>query len=245
MWKDWLLGIEDSADHLDRLRGQLPEGVKNYCVIAIDIEDFDELVTEDQWGDRQLVVFAVRNVAYEILQNREGLGSRFLFASASQIYFLLLGGPCPRDVYESMIYEVRRWVRISISVGISGRAGEFAELPHAFAEAREALLNRWIYGSGLVHEHGELANTEGNGNAPGYPSELDEALVLALREGDGARARKRCAASSARYWSKTSFTRSFTGIAFSYYPPSFAMCTSRESPRWSSKMSLSLTNGFR
>lgn len=190
LWKDWLLGIEDSADHLDRLRGQLPEAVRDYHVIAIDIEDFDELVTEDQWGDRQLVVFAVRNIAYEILQNREGLGSRFLFASASQIYFLLFDGPCPRDVYKSMIYEVRRWVRISISVGISSRADDFAELPRAFAEAREALLNRWICGSGLVHEHGELANTEGNGNAPGYPSDLDEALVLALREGDGARARE-------------------------------------------------------
>lgn len=190
LWKDWLLGIEDSADHLDRLRGQLPEAVRDYHVIAIDIEDFDELVTEDQWGDRQLVVFAVRNIAYEILQNREGLGSRFLFASASQIYFLLFDGPCPRDVYKSMIYEVRRWVRISISVGISSRADDFAELPRAFAEAREALLNRWICGSGLVHEHGELANTEGNGTAPGYPSDLDEALVLALREGDGARARE-------------------------------------------------------
>lgn len=192
LWKDWLLGIEDSADHLDRLCGQLPEGVSGYHIIAIDIEDFDELVTEDQWGDRQLVVFAVRNIVYEILHAREDVGSRFLFANASQIYFLLHGGPCPRDVYELMIYEVRRWVRISISVGISGRTGEFAELPRAFTEAREALLNRWIYGSGLVHEHGELARTsEGNaGNAPGYPSDLDEALVLALREGDEERVRE-------------------------------------------------------
>lgn len=186
LWKDWLLGIEDSADHSGRLRQQIPEDAASFRVLAIDIEDLDELVTEDQWGDRQLVTFAVRNIVYEILNGCEGLSTRFLFGNSSQIYFLLMNAACPRQLYETIIYEVHRWVRISISLGISGETCHFEQLPHAFSQAREALLNRWIYGSGKVHEY-EGSSDEGK-DSSGYPSDLDAALVLSLREGEVQRA---------------------------------------------------------
>lgn len=188
LWKDWLLGVEDSADYTDRLLGQLPHGCTRFRIIAVEIDDFDEQVTEDKWGDRQLVVFAVRNIVYEILNGQHNKSCRFLFTNTSHIYFLFMNQPSSNDMYESMIYEVRRWVRISISVGISDEIGEFTQLPTAFYHAKEALLNKWIYGSGKVHDYGSLFTDVKQ--QPGYPNESDAAMVLALREGETDKAKE-------------------------------------------------------
>ncbi|MBU5445265.1 response regulator [Paenibacillus sp. MSJ-34] len=186
LWKDWLLGVEDAEEYMERLRGRLPADASAYRIIAVEIDDFEELVTEDQWGDRQLVLFAVRNIAYEILKGQPDLACFFLFAGGSHIYFLLVNEPCPQHVYESMIYEVRRWVKISISVGISGETKRFEQLTAVFAGAKEALLNKWIYGNGKVHDYNDLFF---NGQRQsGYPSDLDTALIVSIREGQTGKA---------------------------------------------------------
>ncbi|MEK5475494.1 response regulator [Paenibacillus sp. FSL R5-0407] len=188
LWKDWLLGVEDSADCSERLQSRLPADSANFRMIAVEIDDFDDLVTEEGWGDRQLVVFAVRNIVYEILNNNQEQSCRFLFANASHIYFLLLNPPpADNEVFIQLIREVGHWVKISISVGIGNQVAMFSQLPETFAQAKEALLNKWIYGNGQVYEY-RGAYDPGN-REPGYPHELDEALVLALREGNADKAK--------------------------------------------------------
>jgi len=189
LWKDWLMGVEETDDYPSRLREQMPAASSRYQIIAVEIDHFDELVTEDQWGDRQLVSFTVRNIVHEIFAREEKLSCRFLFAGGAQLYFLLVDEDCPLQLLELMIFEVKRWVKISISVGISDETDRFEKLPDLFGHAKEALLNKWIYGNGSVHAYSQLFLNDDL--QAGYPNDLDAGLVVAIREGRKDKAEER------------------------------------------------------
>ncbi|MDQ0059490.1 response regulator [Paenibacillus harenae] len=182
-WKEWLSSdLGESQEYMDKLRQQLPKQVTCYQLIALEIDRYDDLIMDDQWGDRQLVLFAVRNVVHEVLPELVAESSTFLFASGPQIYYLINDGLCTLEQSKRLMEEVRKWVKISISIGVSARLGDFMELPEGFRQAKEALQNKWIYGDGIVSLYEDVALL--NRKEPGYPTGLDEVIVRSIRTGE-------------------------------------------------------------
>lgn len=181
-WKDWLLEPEEGMDHREQLQRHMPLDASSYQILAIEIDRYDELITDDQWGDKQLVLFAVRNIVHEVMLKEKGVSFYQLFASGPQLICLAVNRECEQSDAQELIGEVRKWVKISITVGVSEATDDFKAIPAVYRQAVEALQNKWIYGDGIVCDFREL-NTKSN-EASGYPSEIDEAIVRAIRGGE-------------------------------------------------------------
>lgn len=181
-WKDWLMEAEESQGYADKLKEQMPAGAEELQIVAVEIDRFDDLIGEDQWGDKQLVAFAVRNVIQDIMAERPETQLLPLFANGSRIIYLLVGQPSGPDAAERLIQEVGKWVKISISIGLSGKSREFEELPALYRQATESLRDKWIRGEGIVCRYEDAAAFAKE--AQGYPAVLDEAICRDLRAGD-------------------------------------------------------------
>mgnify|MGYP001378607965 CR=1 FL=1 len=176
-WKDWLTGSEDTIEIANELQTYLPADINAYQMMTIEIDQYEELIMDDQWGDKQLVLFAVRNVVHEVMT--EKASSLFLFTEGSRLHFLILNQTYCRESTRQLITEVRKWVKMSISIGLSRSFPLFSQLPEAYREAKEALQNKWIYGGGNVYDYEEVAIRIQDD--AGYPADIDEALVRAVR----------------------------------------------------------------
>lgn len=187
-WKEWLSESEESADYADKLKQQLPQSASRYQMMTIEIDRYDELITDDQWGDKQLVTFAVRNIVNEIMADSEHgqLNGTYLFSRGSQFTYLFVNGICQYEQAERLIGQVKKWVKISISIGLSEETADFNVLPDLYRHAGEALQNKWIYGDGLVCRYEDVSK-ESNETID-YPSEIDEAIVRSIRGGDAEKA---------------------------------------------------------
>ncbi|OMF22889.1 hypothetical protein BK133_25205 [Paenibacillus sp. FSL H8-0548] len=182
-WRDWLSSEPGEAEeYKEKLREQLPKQAASFQLVALEIDRYDDLMMDDQWGDKQLVLFAVRNVVHEILPELGADSSTFLFSSGPQLFYLINDGICSHEQSTRLMEEVRKWVKISISIGVSAKVVAFEELPAGFWQAKEALQNKWIYGDGIVSAYEDVAMM--NRREPGYPAELDEAIVRAVRSGE-------------------------------------------------------------
>ncbi|MBD2867398.1 response regulator transcription factor [Paenibacillus arenilitoris] len=185
-WKEWLSETEEGQDYGEKLKAQLPPGAACFRLMAIEIDRYDELIMDDQWGDKQLVLFAVRNVVHEALPALGATGSHFLFASGPQLYYLTYDCDCGSELSGKLLGEVRKWVKISISVGLSAKLESFESLPAGLGQAKEALRNKWIYGDGIVSSYDDVVSPGSEDR--GYPTEIDESIVRAVRLGDAEQA---------------------------------------------------------
>ncbi len=181
-WKEWLLNTEKSIDYAHKLREQLPREADIMQIMTIEIDRYDELIRDDQWGDKQLVLFAVRNIVHELMAENGRANGILLFASGSQLTYLLMNRFCGPIQAEQLIEEVKKWVKISISIGISEETRDFDELPVLFRHAGEALQNKWIYGEGLFCSYEDVLMD--SKELADYPSDIDEAIVRSIRAGD-------------------------------------------------------------
>lgn len=185
-WKEWLNGSEEAAGYADKLREQLPPDPERYAVMIIEIDRYDELIMEDQWGDKQLVLFAVRNIVHELLSENGQPHASPLFTQGPQLAYAIVADQSNRFDPRRLIEEVRKWVKISITVGVSEEQDGFASLPHLYGQAKDALQNKWIYGEGLVCSYEDSAKEDMD--AGDYPSAIDEAIVRGIRGGDSVKA---------------------------------------------------------
>lgn len=181
-WKDWLLEAEEAAAYAGKLKSLLPEDAGELQVMAVEIDRYEELIGEEQWGDKQLVAFAVRNVIQDLMAEKRETRLLPLFAHGSRLVYLLCGQTFGPEAASRLVGEVRRWVKISISIGLSGRTREFGELPILYRQAMEALRDKWIRGEGIVSRHEDSAGFAKE--ALGYPVELDDAICRDVRAGD-------------------------------------------------------------
>ncbi|MBB6636916.1 response regulator [Cohnella thailandensis] len=181
-WKDWLLEEEDARSYEDKLKSLLPAEAEELQLLAVEIDRYEELIGEDQWGDKQLVAFAVRNVIQELAAESRESELLPLFASGPRILYLTVGKALNPDAARILIEKVGKWVKISISIGLSGTTKDFRELPALFRQASEALRDKWIRGEGIASLYEDGANIARE--ALGYPVELDEAICRELRAGD-------------------------------------------------------------
>lgn len=178
LWKAWLFeGETDFPPDALSLVPLIQE--RPFRVLLIEIDEFDELTSEDQWGDRQLLLFAVKNIIQDVLRIHSEVTCVYMLQQGPQLAFLVENDPAT-TISESVAEQVRAWIKISVSIGLSPESRGLSAVPLAYRQAREAMQNKWIYGLGRVHHYGSAADGE---LSTGYPLQLEETLVLALRNG--------------------------------------------------------------
>lgn len=185
-WRGWLTGVDDEPQDVERLRALLPTNGTSFQIILLEIDHFDDLITEDQWGDRHLVLFAVRNIVQELISGDDGLFGKILYAHGSQLVYLVANAVQTAELSRRILDEVRRWVKISVSVGISELSQDMMHLPKLHNQALEALQNKWIYGGSTVSDYSDIRLDDVAQS--GYPTRTDEELIQAIRAGQQVRA---------------------------------------------------------
>ena len=178
LWKDWLTSQEGGKQHADRLKKLLPDGAKDFRLVVIEIEQFDDLIREEHWGDRQLVYFVVRNITQEILSAEGGFDHQFLFSSGARLHYLLIGGMPGFETFGRIVEEVKKCAKLSVTIGVSDRTDCFGHLPVLYGHAMEALLGKWIFGQGTVCVYEAVPDEEA---LNGYPVDLEEKMLNAMR----------------------------------------------------------------
>ncbi|KQX62657.1 response regulator transcription factor [Paenibacillus sp. Root444D2] len=181
LWKDWLLGLQEEKEPPKLLSPLFPIDISTFRIMVIEVDLIDELINEDQWGDRQLVLFAVRNIVQDVTGMRANSDSHFLFVSGAQLFFLTINEDDTRQLAKTSIEEVRRWLKISISIGISDATDSYLELPGILQHARVALQNKWLYGCGTISDYDDLKMEDII--EVGYPNGLEMELIKAIRGG--------------------------------------------------------------
>lgn len=180
LWKDWLLGLQEEKELPKQLTPIFPSGSAAFRIFVIEVDLIDELINEDQWGDRQLVLFAVRNIVQDVTGTTNS-DAHFLFMNGAQLFFLTINEKEARQLAKSCIEEVKKWLKISISIGISDTSEAYLALPDLVQHARVALQNKCFYGCGTVSEFDDLKLEDII--EVGYPIELDTELVKGIRGG--------------------------------------------------------------
>jgi two-component system response regulator YesN len=181
LWKDWLLGLQEENEPPKQLSPLFPVDKSTLRIMVMEVDLIDELVNEDQWGDRQLVLFAVRNIIQDVIVMSTNPGVHFLFMNGAQLFFLTINDDDTRQVAKTCIQEVRCWLKISISVGISDVTDNYLALPDILQHARVALQNKWLYGCGTVSDYDDLKMEDIL--EVGYPNALEMELIKVVRNG--------------------------------------------------------------
>ncbi|OAS18525.1 AraC family transcriptional regulator [Paenibacillus oryzisoli] len=156
-------------------------------VIAFDLQS--EGKVRFQENDRELIVFAVKNIASELLQTHamEGIGINLL---NDQVAVWLYRDPLQSEDEESDIKQfaerlrllVSDYLRLQVTIGLSGKSEQLRELPELYEEALLAVRSRMIVGGNQV-----IAHTSGKRNVDmhyRYPLEIETHFENSLQLGD-------------------------------------------------------------
>ncbi|SEC75164.1 response regulator [Paenibacillus sp. GP183] len=140
-----------------------------YGVLCIDIDHFYDTMRNVSQGDRQLYLYAYRKLALEVLEEENNTVDNggityghVLSLSVSRLVLLVQtkGNPLTAaekapdrdliDLAKRLQETYRAYLKISVSIGLSGTVMDAHVLDNAFREALEAVEHRTIIGSGNI-----------------------------------------------------------------------------------------------
>jgi len=164
-----------------------------YWVLVLSVDDMADVLGSRSERDRQLLWYSVLNIYQELIdtyfrgyafEHRNGefvgvLRAADTDAAASDMAEALLA--LAGDIRSNL----ERWLKLSVTIGISDRADGLADLAHAYKQAREAADYKWYLGKNriITMDSLETAGSEADG-APKYDHELNAQLLSALKADD-------------------------------------------------------------
>ncbi|OXS53032.1 hypothetical protein B1A99_31205 [Cohnella sp. CIP 111063] len=195
MWKEGFLNrlLESEEQKPEEIRARLaelgyPEASNLFQAACIEIDPKDA-----KWsnvGDRELWKFAVANIMAEAL---EGEGNRLIFNGPEGrticVYEPASGDGSDPDAvrasYERLCASIRKYLKLSIAIGLGTFQPDIAGIRQSYKEALRALQYKFVVGNGRVIEYDSRSQGV-KGFASGFiPSQTNEDLLIALRMGDG------------------------------------------------------------
>ncbi|WP_162463268.1 response regulator [Paenibacillus psychroresistens] len=188
LWKEWLLEEPIAAEPSQRLE-ELYQVKASFRILIIEIDEIDELILKDRWGDRRLVFFAVRNIVEDIIREEQASECSFMFQHGAQLSYFFMDYPNEQEISLKIIAAIKSWLKFSVSIGISEVHTRLRDTPLAWKQAQEATQNKWIHGQGSVclYSHFQVEELI----AIGYPLALEQALVGAVISGQEEQALER------------------------------------------------------
>lgn len=185
--------IQDGDAKLDVLREraaflnlELPFE-KPYHVLAITIDDSDEVLGSRTERDKQLFSYSVLNIVQELIdlyvhgyafENRdtEYVGLLVFDDQMIEPEATLL------SLAEAIRDNLRRWLQVSVTIGVGERAANIRMLPASFRHARDAADQKWYMGKNQVITMDSLEI--GEANPIRFDAGQSERLVSVLKSGE-------------------------------------------------------------
>ncbi|WP_372630253.1 response regulator [Cohnella sp.] len=164
-----------------------------YWVLVLSVDDMADVLGSRSERDRQLLWYSVLNIYQELIdtyfrgyafEHRNGEFVGVLRAADADA-----AAPDMAEALLALAGDVRsnleRWLKLSVTIGISDRAEGLADLAHAYRQAREAADYKWYLGKNRIITMNSLetAASEADG-APKYDHELNAQLLSALKADD-------------------------------------------------------------
>ncbi|MBO7746818.1 response regulator [Paenibacillus sp. MWE-103] len=180
------------GERLDFLGLRLPADAP-YWVAVLSVDDMAGVLASRTETDRQLLWYAVLNIAQELIDRH--LAGYAFERRAGEFVGILRAEPA--DEYASDAAEalfafagdvrgnLERWLKIGVTIGISERVTSPYALAQAYGQAREAADHKWYLGKNRIITMDSLRGpeTEAGGYERSGPADR-EGLIPALKAAD-------------------------------------------------------------
>lgn len=167
---------------------------RGFVVMLIEIDRFQERVTELPIHEIELVRFSLLNITQETI----AAAARALVFRARHDRFLAVmnddGTINPVEIAEQCCRNIERYTKFTVSVGVGGSVEETSELPDSYRQANRALAYHLFTEGNAAIMYDDLPQT---GSQEPLALEYKDELLLALRSGNAGRAADILAAISA------------------------------------------------
>jgi len=177
--REYTLSAEETSKRLQQFGIYL--GDDYYIVACIEIDQMDQ-----KWSkasDRILMKYAVTNVLNEAMEES---GNHHIFnGPEGRIICLVQHSGNQSDEtpslegYIKLCSLIKKYLKFTITVGVGLSKHGIKGIAASYAEALEALQNKFVLGNDRVISYGDQF-TEHN-NQPFYPTEVNEELLVLLR----------------------------------------------------------------
>ncbi|WP_165452239.1 helix-turn-helix domain-containing protein [Paenibacillus thalictri] len=181
---------KEIAEKIDYFGFNAHESV--FCTLSVEIDELDE--TRYEGKDFDLLLFACHNVIEELIPKDMQIGS---VLTNSSIVTILCRTAVPfdemgklADGYASLIQsEIRRWLNLPVSIGISLPFDQLQEAVRSFHESQQALTYRLKLGSEAIIDYRDIDRSS-RGQLL-YPQYLEQRLLEAIKSADRHEAQER------------------------------------------------------
>lgn len=171
-----------------------------YWVMVVSVDDLAEVMESRSERDRQLLWYSVLNIFEELLGTHMR-GYAFEHRAGEFVGVLQLAeqdsdsGTEAAEALFALAGDLRsnlsRWLKISVTIGISDLAAGLTGLAPAYKQAREAADYKWYLGKNRIITMDSLEGAEPEGSAiRKFDYELNDALISALKADDEIKARE-------------------------------------------------------
>ncbi|MNQ92585.1 HTH-type transcriptional regulator YesS [compost metagenome] len=158
-----------------------------YLVLAITIDDSKEVLGTRSERDKQLLTYSLLNVVQELI-DQYAQGYAFENRTAEYVTLLVLDDQSndPEatllSLAEAIRDNLRRWLNISVTIGVGERAENIYMLPASFRHARDAADQKWYMGKNQVITMDSL--DIGASSPVRFDANQSERLVSVLKSGE-------------------------------------------------------------
>jgi AraC-like DNA-binding protein len=162
-----------------------PVNWDQWCLIALQVDTLDDTPYSEK--DLDLLLYAIHNMMEEIIPQ----GMRLSPVIQNQCLLLFIGAPMDSDTpfkvtvfhhTESIRYNVKHYLKLKVSIGISRSYSNFVQAPQAHLECLDALAYRTRLGQESILFIDEVQPDTSHHFR--YPKELEFRLLEAVRQLD-------------------------------------------------------------
>ncbi|MBW7459560.1 helix-turn-helix domain-containing protein, partial [Paenibacillus sepulcri] len=165
----------------------------SYWVIVISVDDLAEVMASRSERDRQLLWYSVLNICQELIATHLG-GYAFEHRNGEFVGVLRMdmegdNAPDAAEALFALAGDIRdnleRWLKISVTIGISDRVAALSHLAHSYKQAREAADHKWYLGKNRIITMDSLEIPETDASSINrYDLAHNELLISALKAAD-------------------------------------------------------------
>ncbi|WP_240415095.1 response regulator [Paenibacillus periandrae] len=149
-------GVKNPArikDRLDFLGLDLPAEA-DYWTLVLKIDDSAEVVATRTERDQQLLSYSVLNIVQELTEQMMQ-GYAFETRNGEFVVILRMGEEDSQEerlfsLTEQIRDNLKRWLKISVTIGVGERISGLQSMPESYNQAREAADQRWYLGKNHI-----------------------------------------------------------------------------------------------
>ncbi|MBW4084551.1 response regulator [Paenibacillus sp. S150] len=170
-----------------------------YWVLVISVDDLAEVTGSRSEPDLQLLWYSVLNICQELIDRHlSGYAIEHRTGEFVGILRENTEGGITEDHAEALLElagdilaNVEKWLKISVTIGISERVAGLMDLLHSYRQAREAADHKWYLGKNriITMDSLESPDTEA-GSFSRYDPVYNEKLVSVLKAADSEQLRE-------------------------------------------------------